>query len=297
MAVPTTTTTTTTTVLKISLKEKEIAPEIHAKIASNEIRMDIVLNKICMEIASNEEHISSSNLVWNTNNQNAAATATADDIDNAKSPPKCENSVGDLDGIKNEYYQVKRKYGLFHDRSNDISLPPLPPESTLYTLNKPCIHSSIPNNGEILSLPVFSLVYQVEQSDEKEEHHDNSIGHEYGNNYDGLSKNKKRIVLPSSVSRVVKDDAVMKEDEDPREGLDIYQKEIDDSVSSNEEMVKGSRYDLDINDAAKIKENKEGNSNLNTATTTATATATTDANPHPKCENPTRNFDGIPQEI
>ena len=47
-----------------------------------------------------------------------------------------------------------------------VSVPPLPPESILFTMNIPCIHSRIPNDGEILLLPLISLVYQVEQSDE-----------------------------------------------------------------------------------------------------------------------------------
>ena len=112
------------------------------------------------------------------------AVATNDDIDNDKSPTGCENSIGDLDGIQNKYYHVKRQYGLIYDRIDDINPPPLPPESPAYIINTQCIHSSIPNNEE-------------------------------------------RIVLPSLVSQVVKDDAVMKEDEDSREELDIYQKEID----------------------------------------------------------------------
>ena len=61
---------------------------------------------------------------------------------------------------------MKRKYGSIHDRSNDVSPPLLPPEPTLYTMNIPCIHSSILNDGKILLLPLFSSVYRVEQSDE-----------------------------------------------------------------------------------------------------------------------------------
>ena len=83
-----------------------------------------------------------------------------DDIDNAKSPPECENSIGDLDCIQDEYYQVKVEYGSISNRSDDINLPPLPPESPACAIN----HPNIPNNGEILSLPLISLVYQVKQS-------------------------------------------------------------------------------------------------------------------------------------
>ena len=91
-------------------------------------------------------------------------TAPDDDIDNAKSPSKCKNSIGGLYGIQDEYYQVKQKYGLIYDRNDDVNLPPLPPESPAYAINIPCIHSNILIDGEMLSLPLFSLVYQVEQS-------------------------------------------------------------------------------------------------------------------------------------
>ena len=49
-----------------------------------------------------------------------------------------------------------------------------------------------------------------------------------GNNPSKIPNNGQKTVLPSSVSRVVKDDAVMKDNEDSREELDIYQKEIDE---------------------------------------------------------------------
>ena len=67
--------------------------------------------------------------------------------------------------------------------------PPLPTESSAYTMNIPCIYFSIPNNGE-------------------------------------------RIVLPSLVSRVAKDNAVMKEDKDSRKEIDSYQKKIDEINST-----------------------------------------------------------------
>ena len=67
----------------------------------------------------------------------------SDDTDNEKSP-----LIGDLDGIKDKYYQVKGKYGSIYDRSDDINPPPLHPESPAYPMNIPCIHSSIPNDGE-----------------------------------------------------------------------------------------------------------------------------------------------------
>ena len=84
----------------------------------------------------------------------SAEIINEDDSDNAKSPPECENSIGDLDGIKDEYYHVKRKYGSIYNRSDDIKPPPLPPESPSYTKNIPCIHSSIPNDGERIVVPI-----------------------------------------------------------------------------------------------------------------------------------------------
>ena len=35
------------------------------------------------------------------------AAAAADDIDSGKLPLGCKNSIGDLHGIRDEYYQVK----------------------------------------------------------------------------------------------------------------------------------------------------------------------------------------------
>ena len=74
--------------------------------------------------------------------------------------------LGNLKGIEDDYYQEKGGFGLIYDKSDDVNLPPLPPESPAYTTNIPCIHSNIPDNGEILSLPLISLVYRVKQSDE-----------------------------------------------------------------------------------------------------------------------------------
>ena len=51
---------------------------------------------------------------------------------------ECENSIGDLDGIRDEYYQVKRKCGSIYDRSDDVNPSPLPPESPAYAINIPC---------------------------------------------------------------------------------------------------------------------------------------------------------------
>ena len=104
-----------------------------------------------------------------------------DDVDNAKLPLRYKNLIGDLDGIDNKYYQVKGNnkddvgnvrydgvpdnndnYGVIYDRSDDVNPPPLPPESPAYAINIPRVHYNKPNNGEILSLPLFSLVYQVE---------------------------------------------------------------------------------------------------------------------------------------
>jgi len=77
-----------------------------------------------------------------------------DNIDNAKSPPICENLIVDLDGIRDETYQVKRKCNLIYDRSDDVNPPLLPPESPAYAIN-------IPTNGEILLLPLCSPVYRM----------------------------------------------------------------------------------------------------------------------------------------
>ena len=238
---------TTTTVPTIGLKEEKLAPGIHAEIASNEFCVDnaasedvlsnlnvtaaandnidnvkltlgrknsfgdldgiqneyyqvkgnsnddetatttvisreivstedVNSNKICTkirtDIASNEEYISISSLDDVTAAATADATADDDDIVNAKSPPKFKDLTGDLRGIKDKYYQIKGSnkddeadvgydgvpgendnYGLIYDRSDDINPPPLPPESPVYTTNIPCIHSSIPNNGERIVLP------------------------------------------------------------------------------------------------------------------------------------------------
>ena len=138
-----------------------------------------------------------------------------DDIDNAKSPPKCENLIGDFDDITDEYYEVKGTYGLIYNRSDEVNPPPLSPESPAYTMNIPCICSSIPNDGE-------------------------------------------RIVLPSSVSRVVKENTVMKGYEDSREAdsdvayveKPFFQQDEEghsvmndntNSVNGNVEMVEGSK--------------------------------------------------------
>ena len=82
---------------------------------------------ISTEIVSNKNNFLSTLLV---------AVAVADDIDinNAKSPTKYENSIGDLDGIKEEYSShgnnfYDNEYGVFCDRSDVDNSPPLPPES------------------------------------------------------------------------------------------------------------------------------------------------------------------------
>ena len=81
--------------------------------------------------------------------------AAKDNVDHAKFEFKCK-LIGDLDCIRDEYYQVKRKYGSIYDRSDDGNLPPLPPESPAYTIDIPYIHSSISNNGE--RIVQFTLV-------------------------------------------------------------------------------------------------------------------------------------------
>ena len=123
---------------------------------------EVVSNRICTEnVVSTKDAIS--NLIGVANDN---VTADYDDIDNAKSPPEYENSIRDLDGINDKYYQAEGKYCLIYDRSDDDNPPSLSPEPTLYAMNIPCIHSSIPNDGEILSLPLVSSVYQLEQSDD-----------------------------------------------------------------------------------------------------------------------------------
>ena len=119
------------------------------------IRTEMVLNEevIHTKIVSTGKAISNLNTV--------AAVVDDDNINNAKSPPKCGNPIGDLDGIKNEYYQADEKYCSIYDRSDDDNPPPLPPESPAYAINIECIYSNIPNDGEILSLPLISSVYRV----------------------------------------------------------------------------------------------------------------------------------------
>ena len=103
---------------------------------------------------------------------------------------------------------------MIYDRTDDANPPSLPPESNL-----PCIHST-----NIPSDEVNTLI------DENQDHETN-----YDDNYDGHPGNKmpnngERIVLPSSVSRLVTDDVVMKED------ATVEEKELE-NVSSNLDNV------------------------------------------------------------
>ena len=116
--VPTTTTTTTDSTILNNLPDKN----------SN-------LNMNDSEEERKGPTDSGSNLII------TAAVVDNDNINNAKSSTECENSIGDLDGIRDEYYQVKGKYGSIYDRSDNANPPPLPPESP--------VHSNIPNDGVI----------------------------------------------------------------------------------------------------------------------------------------------------
>ena len=91
------------------------------------------------------------NVVANDDNEidNAIHVVAANDddnIDDANSPTGCENLIGDLDSIEDEYYQAK-------SNSKDDACS-----------------TNITNDGEILSLPLFSSICRVQQSDEEEEH-------------------------------------------------------------------------------------------------------------------------------
>ena len=59
---------------------------------------------------------------------------------------------------------MNRKDGSIHDKSDDVNPPQLPPGAPTYTMNIPCIHSSIPNNGERMVL--LSLVSRMVKNDE-----------------------------------------------------------------------------------------------------------------------------------
>ena len=59
---------------------------------------------------------------------------------------------------------MNRKDGLIHERSDDVNPPPLSPGTPTYTMNIPCIHSSMPNDEERMVL--LSLVSRVGKNDE-----------------------------------------------------------------------------------------------------------------------------------
>ena len=103
---------------------------------------DEIDNGVILDIVSNKDIVSNLNVVHADDD---------DDIDNAKSPPECKNSIGDLDGIEDEDYQVKGKYGLIYDRSDAINPPPLPPESPAYAINIQCIHPNIKRWGDSIA--------------------------------------------------------------------------------------------------------------------------------------------------
>ena len=92
-------------------------------------------------IANTEVVVSKENVCSNLN----VVAAAEDDVDNAKLHFECENSTGDLDGIKDKYYQVKGNnkddeanvgydgvpdgnddYGVFYDRTDGANPPSLP---------------------------------------------------------------------------------------------------------------------------------------------------------------------------
>ena len=72
-----------------------------------------------------------------------------------------DNSIGNEADVGNDGVPGDNdNYGVIYDRTDDSNPPSLPQEP-----NMPCVHSTtITNDGK--TLPPFSLVYQVEQSDE-----------------------------------------------------------------------------------------------------------------------------------
>ena len=162
--------TTTTTITT--------APDIHKEIVLNK---EETTPETCKEMVLNKEEIApkirktTSNKEGFSNLNGAVAVAVAvaadddDNIDNAKSPPGCKNSMGDLDGIENEYYQVKEnsKNGAYwnDDRNDSMIINDSPTHEINLSPRILDIHSTnITNDGEILSLPLFSPVYQVDNA-------------------------------------------------------------------------------------------------------------------------------------
>ena len=72
-----------------------------------------------------------------------------------------DNSIDNEDNVGNDgVTDDNDNYGVIYDRTDDVNPPSLPPEP-----NMPCIYSTnITQDGE--TLPIFSLVYQLEQSNE-----------------------------------------------------------------------------------------------------------------------------------
>ena len=108
-----------------------------------------IRTKIMTEIVSNGEEIYCSALSCRENNSKEGETV----------PENVSSNLNVVFVATDDGVEDKRKYGSICDKSDDINPPPLPLESPAYTINIPCIHSNIPNNGEILLLPLFSLVY------------------------------------------------------------------------------------------------------------------------------------------
>ena len=92
------------------------------------------------------------------------------DLDHRDSEASTNDTVSEQSNEVNTFIDTCQdkefRTSVARDYDDDISPPPLPPEPTLCTMNIPCIHSSIPNDGEILSLPLVSSVYRLEQSDD-----------------------------------------------------------------------------------------------------------------------------------
>ena len=80
----------------------------------------------------------------------------SDDINNAKSTPGCENSIGDLDGIQDEYYQVKRKCGSIYERSDGVNPPSLSPEPPAYAISEEDANSNL-NGDKTTTAPVTRM--------------------------------------------------------------------------------------------------------------------------------------------
>ena len=92
-----------------------------------------------------------------------------------------------------------------------------------------------------------------------------------------VMKEDEDSVVPSSVPRVAKNEVNSEE-----ESADSDVTDNNDSVNSNGEFVEGSRYELNVNDAAEGKEPENVSSNLDDVSATTAVDDVDNTNPHPK---------------